>query len=65
MKRRQFVGSLAAAGLAACSRQDGGNAAPAARFEEQFEWSIATSWPPKYPGLGIAVNNLVDRIDRA
>ena len=66
MKRRQFVGGLAAAaGLAACSKQDGGADVPAALPGEKFEWSIATSWPPKYPGLGIAVNNLVDRIDRA
>src|SRR5210317_1225324 len=66
MKRRQFVGSLAAAaGLAACSRQDGGAEAPASRCGETFEWSIATSWPPKYPGLGIAVNNLAQRIENA
>ena len=66
MKRRQFVGSLAAAaGLAACSRQQDGGQAQASRCGETFEWSIATSWPPKYPGLGIAVNNLADRIAAA
>ena len=65
MKRRQFVGGLAAAaGIAACSKPDGGSDVPAPRAGETFEWSIATSWPPKYPGLGIAVNNLVDRIER-
>ncbi len=67
MKRRHFVGGLAAAaGLAACGNEsadcDGaGVAGPA----ETFEWSIVTSWPPRYPGLGIAVNNLADRIDAA
>jgi len=30
-----------------------------------FEWSCVTSWPPKYPGLGIAVNNLAERVDAA
>jgi len=66
MKRRQFVGSLAAAAsLAACAKQDEGTATAAPQFSETFEWSVATSWPPKYPGLGIAVNNLADRIDRA
>ena len=65
MKRRQFVGGLAAAaGLAACSKQEGVEA-PASRCGETFEWSIATSWPPKYPGLGIAVNNLAQRIESA
>ncbi len=66
MKRRQFVGGLAAAaGLAACSNEGGGADVAAARPGQKFEWSIATSWPPKYPGLGIAVDNLVDRIERA
>jgi TRAP-type mannitol/chloroaromatic compound transport system substrate-binding protein len=66
MKRRQFVGGLAvAAGLAGCSRQQDGSEAEASRCGETFEWSIATSWPPKYPGLGIAVNNLAERIEAA
>lgn len=30
-----------------------------------FEWSCVTSWPPKYPGLGIAVNNLAERVEAA
>ena len=66
MKRRHFVGGLAAAaGLAACSSEntecEGGAAGPS----ETFEWSMVTSWPPRYPGLGIATNNLADRIDAA
>jgi hypothetical protein len=66
MKRRQFVGGLAAAAsIAACAKQDEGAAAGASQFSESFDWSIATSWPPKFPGLGIAVDNLADRIDRA
>jgi len=66
MKRRQFVGSLAAAAsLAACAKQEENCEGAAAQFSETFEWSVATSWPPKFPGLGIAVNNLADRIERA
>ena len=66
MKRRQFVGGLAAAAsIAACAKQDEGAAAGASQFSESFDWSIATWWPPKFPGLGIAVDNLADRIDRA
>jgi len=66
MKRRQFVGGLAAAaGLAACAKPQGDCRDEASRFGETFQWSVATSWPPRYPGLGIAVNNLADRIERA
>jgi TRAP-type mannitol/chloroaromatic compound transport system substrate-binding protein len=66
MKRRQFVGGLAAAAsIAACAKQDEGAAAGASQFSESFDWSVATSWPPKFPGLGIAVDNLADRVDRA
>ena len=66
MKRRQFVGGLAAAaGVAACAGEDRSTAGTPSQFAETFRWSIATSWPPKYPGLGIAVNNLADRVERA
>ena len=66
MKRRQFVGGLAAAaGVAACS-QDGGDCEKGAvQATETFEWSCVTSWPPKYPGLGMAVENLADLIEAA
>ncbi len=66
MKRRQFVGGLAAAtGLAACAQQDSDCAAGAEQSAASFEWSIVTSWPPKYPGLGIGVDNLVEYIAAA
>jgi TRAP-type mannitol/chloroaromatic compound transport system substrate-binding protein len=66
MKRREFVGGLAAAaGVAACTGQDPEAAAGADRSNETFEWSCVTSWPPKYPGLGIAVDNLAERIEKA
>ena len=66
MKRREFVGGLAAAaGVAACSGQDQETAAGADRSNETFEWSCVTSWPPKFPGLGIAVDNLAERVEKA
>ena len=66
MKRRQFVGGLAAAaGLAACAKNEENCEGADTGSAETFEWSATTSWPPKYPGLGIAVDNLAERIERA
>ncbi|MDH3374551.1 MAG: TRAP transporter substrate-binding protein DctP [Gammaproteobacteria bacterium] len=66
MKRRQFVGGLAAtAGLAACSGQSGDCDNGSTTSTDSFEWSCVTAWPPKYPGLGMAVENLADRIAAA
>ena len=65
MKRRQFVGGLAAAaGLAACSSQPG-DCEPGAAGGQSFEWSMVTSWPPGLPGLGAGAQNLADRIGLA
>jgi len=66
MKRRQFVGGLAAAAsLAGCAREeancDGGQTAS----QDTFEWSCVTSWPPKFPGLGMAPENLATRVEAA
>ena len=66
MKRRHFVGGLAAAaGMAACSRDNLEPAAGGSAAAERFEWTAVTSWPPKYPGLGIAMDNLAERIRAA
>jgi TRAP-type mannitol/chloroaromatic compound transport system substrate-binding protein len=66
MKRRAFVGGLAAAAsVAACSGQEQDCESGAMPADETFEWSCVTSWPPKYPGLGIAVDNLAERIGKA
>ncbi len=66
MKRRQFVGGLAAAAsVAGCTREGPERESGAAQSSETFEWSCVTSWPPKYPGLGIAVNNLAERVEAA
>jgi len=65
MRRRQFVGGLAAAAtLSACAKETAecgdGNVS-----QETFEWSCVTSWPPKFPGLGMAPENLADRVEAA
>ena len=67
MKRRYFVGGLAAAaGLSACGKPGSTNAECAdGSSRETFEWSMVTSWPPGLPGLGAAAQNLADRITRA
>lgn len=66
MKRREFVGGLAvAAGLAGCAKPDGECESGMGTSAESFEWSCVTSWPPRFPGLGMAVENLADRLDKA
>ena len=66
MKRRQFVGGLAAAAsVAACSQESTDCEDKAGDSLQTFEWSCVTSWPPKFPGLGIAVENLAERIAAA
>jgi TRAP-type mannitol/chloroaromatic compound transport system substrate-binding protein len=66
MKRRQFVGGLAlAAGAAACGSKSDEQGTGTARSVETFEWSCVTSWPPKYPGMGMGVEHLAERIEKA
>ena len=66
MKRRHFVGGLAAAaGVAACGTETQECAEATAGPQETFEWSCVTSWPPKYPGMGIGVENMASRIAAA
>ena len=66
MKRREFVGGLAvAAGMAGCAKPENACGPGESTSTESFEWSCVTSWPPKFPGLGMAVENLAERIDRA
>jgi TRAP-type mannitol/chloroaromatic compound transport system substrate-binding protein len=65
MKRRQFVGGLAAAaGLAACAKQESECAGEAGALET-FEWSMVTSWPPAFPGLGTGAEKLAKSITKA
>jgi len=66
MKRRHFVGGLAiAAGVAACGSENEDGKSAAAQPPQTFEWSCVTSWPPKYPGMGMGVEHLAQRIGAA
>jgi len=66
MKRRQFVGGLAAsAALAGCAKDDTNCTGDAAVDQQTFEWSCVTSWPPRFPGLGMAPENLATRVETA
>ncbi len=66
MKRRDFVSGLAlAAGATACSQQAADCESGVATAGETFEWNLATSWPPGLPGLGVGVENLASRIQKA
>lgn len=66
MKRRQFVTGMAAAtGLAACSQSADDCAEPGVAAQESFEWNLVTAWPPGLPGLGVGVENLSRRIEKA
>ncbi len=66
MKRRDFVSGLAlAAGVTACGQEQADCGPDAGVRQETFEWNIATSWPPGLPGLGVGVENLAARIEKA
>ncbi len=66
MKRRAFVGGLAAAvGVTACAQEAADCGDGAAAGAGTFEWSCVTSWPPKFPGLGMAPENLATRVAAA
>ncbi len=66
MKRRQFVGGLAAAAtLSACAKNDAACGVDGVAAQQTFEWSCVTSWPPKFPGLGMAPENLAARVEAA
>ena len=66
MKRREFVGGLAAAvGVSACAQEQGDCTTGAVDAGETFEWSCVTSWSKKFPGLGMAPENLAERVERA
>ncbi len=66
MKRRDFVSGLAlATGVTACGQEQADCAMDGTASRETFEWNIATSWPPGLPGLGVGVENLARRIEKA
>jgi TRAP-type mannitol/chloroaromatic compound transport system substrate-binding protein len=66
MKRRKFVSALGlAAGVAACGQEQADCDAAAGPSGQTFEWNLVTSWPPGLPGLGVGVQNLAARIEKA
>ncbi len=66
MKRREFVGGLAAAvGVTACAQEQHECGDGVTGTGETFEWSCVTSWSKKLPGLGMAPENLAERIGAA
>jgi TRAP-type mannitol/chloroaromatic compound transport system substrate-binding protein len=66
MKRRDFVSGLGlAAAVTACGQEQADCGPVAGVSAETFEWNLVTSWPPGLPGLGVGVEHLAERIDRA
>jgi TRAP-type mannitol/chloroaromatic compound transport system substrate-binding protein len=66
MKRRDFVSGLGlAAGVTACGQEQADCGPVAGISAETFEWNLVTSWPPGLPGLGVGVEHIAERIDRA
>ena len=66
MKRREFVGGLAAAvGVTACAQEPGDCTTESVAAGESFEWSCVTSWSKRFPGLGMAPENLAERVEQA
>ncbi|MDJ0759939.1 MAG: TRAP transporter substrate-binding protein [Woeseiaceae bacterium] len=66
MKRRHLLGGLAAAAaVSACAKTETDCEPGTAAAGETFDWSLVTSWPPGFPGLGAGVDNLVKRVKAA
>ncbi|MEQ9560969.1 MAG: ABC transporter substrate-binding protein, partial [Woeseiaceae bacterium] len=66
MRRREFVGGLAAAaGLGACKGAETGASGSEARSTETFRWNMVTSWPPGLPGLGTGAEKFAADVERA
>lgn len=66
MKRRDFVSGLGlAAGVTACGQEQADCGPATGASQETFEWNLVTSWPPGLPGLGVGVEHLAERIERA
>ena len=69
MERRKFLAGAGAgavaAGLAGCGKTatDTGAAEPTSR--QTFNWKMVTTWPPNFPGLGLAATHLAERIEAA
>lgn len=69
MNRRDFLGGAAtglvvgAAGAYAATRQGkGGPSGPAVTTKKARQWTMVTTWPEKFPGLGTSAERLARRI---
>jgi len=66
MKRRQFLGGMAvAAGVVACAKQEADCSGDGSPAPQSFSWSMVTSWPPKFPGIGVGAESVGTRIEAA
>jgi TRAP-type mannitol/chloroaromatic compound transport system substrate-binding protein len=62
MKRRDLIATLgSAAALTACAGDTDSGAGPSSN--QRFRWKMVTTWPPNFPGLGLAVNTLARYLD--
>jgi TRAP-type mannitol/chloroaromatic compound transport system substrate-binding protein len=62
MKRRDLIkgigGGLAVAGLSACSGADPSGAAKKSAEAETHKWTMVTTWPKNFPGVGIGAERI-------
>ncbi len=62
MKRRDLIkgigGGLAVAGLSACSGADPSGAAKTPAKTETYKWTMVTTWPKNFPGVGIGAERI-------
>ena len=69
MKRRHFIGGLAATaaalGVASCGKksEEGKIAKPGADAKKKIAWRMTTTWPKNFPGLGTGANQLAAYIN--
>lgn len=69
MKRRDLItagaGAAAMGTLAACGQREAtATNGPAAPTDKPRTWKMVTTWPPNFPGLGTAANQLAEAITR-
>ena len=69
MKRRHFIGGLAATaaalGVASCGKKSEEEkiAKPGADAKKKIAWRMTTTWPKNFPGLGTGANQLAAYIN--
>jgi TRAP-type mannitol/chloroaromatic compound transport system substrate-binding protein len=65
MQRRQVIKGLGLGAVAAvagaCAKED--KTAAKAEDKQTFEWRMATTWPPNFPGLGTGASELASSIE--